>query len=46
MKNIIENKLKDKNEILADLDTFILSMIGDEKKRDNNAIIEINKQNY
>lgn len=44
--HIIENKLKDKNEILADLDTFILSMIGDEKKRDNNAIIEINKQNY
>lgn len=44
--HIIENKLKNKNAILANLDDFILSMIGDEKKRDNNTVITINKRNY
>ena len=44
--HIIEKKMKDKNPILADLDTFILSMIGDEEQRDNNAVLKINKNNY
>lgn len=44
--HIIEIKMKDKNPILADLDTFILSMIGDENQRDNNAVLKINKNNY
>lgn len=44
--HIIEKKLKAKNEILADLDNFILSMIGDEKQRDNEATLKINKMNY
>ena len=38
--------MKDKNPILADLDTFILSMIGDENQRDSNAVLKINKNNY
>ena len=44
--HFIEKKVKNKNPILADLDTFILSMIGDENQRDNNAVLKINKNNY
>ena len=44
--HIIEKKLKPKNEILGDLDNFILSMIGDEKQRDNKVTLKINKMNY
>lgn len=44
--HIIEKKLKLKNEILGDLDNFILSMIGDEKQRDNKVTLRINKMNY
>lgn len=44
--HIIEKKLGSKNEVLKDLDTFILSMIGDDRKRDNNLTLNINKQNY
>lgn len=44
--HIIEKKLKPKNEILGDLDNFILSMIGDEKQRDNEVTLKINIMNY
>lgn len=44
--HILEKKLGKRNEILSDLDTFILSMIGDEKQRDNTAVIAVNKENY
>ncbi len=44
--HIIEKKMGSKNEVLKDLDTFILSMIGDNNKRDNNLTLNINKQNY
>lgn len=44
--HIIEKKMSSKNEILGDLNSFILSMIGDEKQRDNEATIKINKMNY
>ncbi|MDE6412627.1 MAG: hypothetical protein K2K42_01835 [Eubacterium sp.] len=40
---ILEKKLGKKNPILADLNTFILSMIGDEKQRDHNLKLKINR---
>lgn len=40
--HIIEKKMGAKNPILSDIDTFILSMIGDEKQRDYNTVIKIN----
>lgn len=37
---IIEKKMGAKNPVLSDIDTFILSMIGDEKQRDYEAVIK------
>lgn len=42
---IIEKKVGANNEQLKDLTTFVLSMIGDEKQRDYNTILNINWQN-
>ena len=41
--HIIEKKMGEKNPILADIDTFVLSMIGDEKQRDYNTVLKINE---
>ncbi|MDE6723157.1 MAG: metallophosphoesterase [Eubacterium sp.] len=40
---ILEKKLGKKNPILADIDTFVLSMIGDEEQRDYNLKLTINR---
>lgn len=40
--HIIEKKMGAKNPMLSDIDTFILSMIGDEKQRDYNTILDLN----
>ena len=40
--HIIEKKMSAKNPVLSDIDSFILSMIGDEKQRDYEAVININ----
>ena len=42
--HIIEKKAGSKNPLLADIDTFVLSMMGDEKQRDYDAVIEINRR--
>lgn len=42
--HIIEKKMGLKNPVLADIDSFVLSMIGDEKQRDYNTILKINKR--
>lgn len=39
---IVEKKMCAKNPVLSDIDSFILSMIGDEKQRDYEAVIDIN----
>ena len=39
---IVEKKMGAKNPVLSDVDTFVLSMIGDEKQRDYEAVIDIN----
>ena len=39
---IVEKKMGTKNPVLSDIDSFILSMIGDEKQRDYEAVININ----
>ena len=39
---IVEKKMGAKNPVLSDIDSFILSMIGDEKQRDYEAVIDIN----
>ena len=39
---IIEKKMGAKNPVLSDIDTFVLSMIGDEKQRDYEAVINKN----
>ena len=44
--HILEKKLGKKNAVLSDLDTFILSMIGDEKQRDYDTVLTVNKNNY
>ncbi len=44
--HIIEKKMGSKNEVLKNLDSFILSMIGDEKQRDYDLTLKINKQNF
>ncbi|MGN1328663.1 MAG: metallophosphoesterase family protein [Eubacterium sp.] len=38
--HIIEKKLGSKNPVLSDIDSFVLSMIGDEKQRDYEATIK------
>lgn len=40
--HIAEKKLGAKNPVLSDIDSFILSMIGDEKQRDYNTVLKIN----
>lgn len=42
--HIIEKKMGAKNPVLADIDTFVLSMIGDEKQRDYDTVLEINRK--
>lgn len=42
--HIIEKKMDAKNPILADIDAFVLSMIGDEKQRDYNTVLKINEK--
>lgn len=42
--HIIEKKAGAKNPLLADIDTFVLSMIGDENQRDYDTVIEINRR--
>lgn len=42
--HIIEKKMGAKNPVLADIDTFVLSMIGDEKQRDYDTMLEINRK--
>lgn len=42
--HIIEKKLSAKNPILADIDTFVLSMIGDERQRDYNTVLKVNRK--
>lgn len=39
---ILGKKLGKKNPILSDIDTFVLSMIGDEKQRDYDAVLRRN----
>ena len=39
---IVEKKMGAKNPVLSDVDTFVLSMIGYEKQRDYEAVIDIN----
>ncbi|MGN0560390.1 MAG: metallophosphoesterase family protein, partial [Candidatus Fimenecus sp.] len=38
--HVIEKKAGEKTPMLADIDTFVLSMIGDEKQMDYTAVIE------
>lgn len=42
--HIVEKKMGAKNPVLSDIDTFVLSMIGDEKQRDYEAVININNK--
>ncbi|MDE6659928.1 MAG: hypothetical protein K2K01_07430, partial [Eubacterium sp.] len=41
--HILEKKLGKKNPMLADIDSFVLSMIGDEEQRDHNLKLKINR---
>lgn len=41
--HIVEKKLGKKNPILSDIDTFVLSMAGDEEQRDHNLKLTINR---
>ena len=41
---IIEKKMGAKNPVLSDIDTFILSMIGDEKQRDYDTVLKISRK--
>ena len=38
---IIEKKAGAKNPLLSNIDSFVLSMIGDEKQRDYNTVLNI-----
>lgn len=40
--HIVEKKIGDSNSALSDIDAFVLSTIGDEKKRDYNTTLDIN----
>ena len=42
--HIVERKMSVKNPVLSDIDSFVLSMIGDEKQRDYNAVLKINRK--
>lgn len=39
--HIIEKKMGAKNPVLSDIDSFVLSMIGDEKQRDYDTVLKI-----
>lgn len=39
--HIIEKKVGAKNPLLSNIDDFVLSMIGDEKQRDYNTVLNI-----
>lgn len=41
--HILEKKMGAKNPVLSNIDTFILSMIGDEKQRDYDTVLKINQ---
>ena len=41
---IVEKKMRSKNPVLSDIDSFVLSMIGDEKQRDHDTILIINRK--
>ena len=41
--HIVEKKMGAKNPVLSDIDSFVLSMIGDERQRDYDAVIRINR---
>lgn len=41
--HIVEKKMGTKNPMLSDIDTFILSMMGDERQRDYNLTLRINR---
>ena len=40
--NVISKKMGAKNPVLFDINTFVLSMIGDEKQRDYDTVLKIN----
>lgn len=42
--HIIEKKASAKNPILSDIDTFVLSMIGDKEQRDYDTVLKINRE--
>lgn len=42
--HIVERKMSAKNPVLSDIDSFVLSMIGDEKQRDYKAVLKINRK--
>ena len=42
--HIVEKKMGAKNPVLSDIDAFVLSMIGDERQRDYEAVININNK--
>ena len=41
---IVEKKMGSKNPVLSDIDSFVLSMIGDEKQRDHDTVLKINRK--
>ena len=41
---IVEKKMGSKNPVLSDIDSFVLSMIGDEKQRDHDTVLIINRK--
>ena len=42
--HIVERKMSAKNPVLSNIDSFVLSMIGDEKQRDYKAVLKINRK--
>lgn len=42
--HIVEKKMGAKNPVLSDINSFVLSMIGDERQRDYEAVININNK--
>lgn len=42
--HIVEKKMSAKSPVLSDIDSFVLSMIGDEKQRDYDTVLKINRK--
>lgn len=42
--HIVERKMGAKNPVLSDIDCFVLSMIGDEKQRDYDTVLNLNRK--